>query len=248
MPSEKSFLYRKRSDKFLFFLSALVLKWETKKSKGELEMDVRTMRNHVLGMKVVKSLESRNMEAYFVETKEEAVKKALELMPKGSSISWGGTMSVTEVGLMDAIRKGEYLLYDRDQAETSEEREDMMRRAFFADFYLGSTNALSEDGVLVNIDGNANRVAAYAYGPKHVLLIVGMNKVVKTAEDAVQRARQEAAPINAQRFQKETPCVERGTCFDCKKPGCICSQILVTRFSQTPKRIKVILVNESLGF
>ena len=211
-------------------------------------MDVRTMRNHVLGMKVVKSLESRNMEAYFVETKEEAVKKALELMPKGSSISWGGTMSVTEVGLMDAIRKGEYLLYDRDQAETSEEREDMMRRAFFADFYLGSTNALSEDGVLVNIDGNANRVAAYAYGPKHVLLIVGMNTVVKTAEDAVQRARQEAAPINAQRFQKETPCVERGTCFDCKKPGCICSQILVTRFSQTPKRIKVILVNESLGF
>lgn len=211
-------------------------------------MDVRTMRNHVLGMKVVKSLESRNMEAYFVETKEEAVKKALELMPKGSSISWGGTMSVTEVGLMDAIRKGEYLLYDRDQAETSEEREDMMRRAFFADFYLGSTNALSEDGVLVNIDGNANRVAAYAYGPKHVLLIVGMNKVVKTAEDAMQRARNEAAPINAQRFQKETPCVERGTCFDCKKTGCICSQILVTRFSQTPKRIKVILVNESLGF
>ena len=211
-------------------------------------MDVRTMRNHVLGMKVVKSLESRNMEAYFVETKEEAVKKALELMPKGSSISWGGTMSVTEVGLMDAIRKGEYLLYDRDQAETSEEREDMMRRAFFADFYLGSTNALSEDGVLVNIDGNANRVAAYAYGPKHVLLIVGMNKVVKTAEDAVQRARQEAAPINAQRFQKETPCVSGGTCFDCKKQGCICSQILITRYSQIPGRIKVILVNESLGF
>lgn len=211
-------------------------------------MDVRTMRNHVLGMKVVKSLESRNMEAYFVETKEEAVKKALELMPQGSSISWGGTMSVTEVGLMEAIRQGEYVLYDRDQAETPEEREEMMRRAFFADFYLGSTNAMSEDGVLVNIDGNANRVAAYAYGPKNVLLIVGMNKVVKTAEDAVQRARNEAAPINAQRFQKETPCVSGGTCFDCKKQGCICSQILITRYSQIPGRIKVILVNESLGF
>ena len=92
-------------------------------------MDVRTMRNHVLGMKVVKSLESRNMEAYFVETKEEAVKKALELMPQGSSISWGGTMSVTEVGLMEAIQQGEYVLYDRDQAETPEEREDMMRKA-----------------------------------------------------------------------------------------------------------------------
>ena len=97
-------------------------------------MDVRTMRNHVLGMKVVKSLESRNMEAYFVETKEEAVKKALELMPQGSSISWGGTMSVTEVGLMEAIRQGEYVLYDRDQAETPEEREEMMRRAFLLIF------------------------------------------------------------------------------------------------------------------
>ena len=160
----------------------------------------------------------------------------------------GGTMSVAEAGLMDAIRNGDYTLYDRDQAETAKEREEMMHQAFFADFFLGSTNAVSEDGVLVNIDGVANRVAAYAYGPKNVLLIVGMNKVVKTQEDALHRARNEAAPINAQRFQKETPCVSGGTCFDCKKQGCICSQILITRYSQIPGRIKVILVNESLGF
>ena len=211
-------------------------------------MDVRSMRNAVLGERVVNALKSRNMDAYYVETKEEAVKKALELMPGGSTISWGGTMSITEVGLMDAIRSGDYILYDRDQTATPEEREAMMNKAFFADFFLGSTNALSEDGVLVNIDGVANRVAAYAYGPKHVLLIVGMNKVVKTQEDAIHRARNEAAPINAQRFQKDTPCVSNGTCFDCKKPGCICSQMLITRYSQIPKRIQVILVNESLGF
>ena len=155
---------------------------------------------------------------------------------------------MAEAGLMDAIRNGDYMLYDRDQAETAKEREEMMHQAFFADFFLGSTNAVSEDGVLVNIDGVANRVAAYAYGPKNVLLIVGMNKVVKTQEDALHRARNEAAPINAQRFQKETPCVSGGTCFDCKKQGCICSQILITRYSQIPGRIKVILVNESLGF
>ena len=131
-------------------------------------MDVRSMRNAVLGARVVNALKSRNMDAYYVETKEEAVAKALELMPKGSTISWGGTMSVAEAGLMDAIRNGDYTLYDRDQAETAKEREEMMHQAFFADFFLGSTNAVSEDGVLVNIDGVANRVAAYAYGPKNV--------------------------------------------------------------------------------
>lgn len=211
-------------------------------------MDVRSMRNAVLGARVVNALKSRNMDAYYVETKEEAVAKALELMPKGSTISWGGTMSVAEAGLMDAIRNGDYMLYDRDQAETAKEREEMMHQAFFADFFLGSTNAVSEDGVLVNIDGVANRVAAYAYGPKNVLLIVGMNKVVKTQEDALHRARNEAAPINAQRFGLDTPCCKTGSCFDCKNPDTICCQFLVTRYSKHPNRIKVILVNEDLGF
>lgn len=211
-------------------------------------MDVRKMRNNVLGERVVRALEGRNMEAWFVQTKEEALQKALELMPAGSSVSWGGTMSATQIGLIDAVKNGDYEVYDRDEAGSPQEREEFMRKAFFADFYLGSVNAMSESGVFINIDGLANRVAAYAYGPKSVLLVVGMNKVVKTEEEAVLRARNEAAPINAQRFQKDTPCVQNGTCFDCRKPGCICSQMLVTRFSQIPRRIKVILVNEDLGF
>ena len=211
-------------------------------------MNVREMRNEVLGNRVVKALESRNMEAYYVKTKEAALAKALELIPEGSSISWGGTMSAQEIGLTDALHKGNYDVYDREQVETREEKEKITHQALNCDFFIGSTNALSEDGVLVNVDGNANRVAAFAYGPKNVLLIVGMNKVVKTEADAMSRARNEAAPINAQRFGVDTPCVKNGSCFNCKSPQCICCQILITRFSKVPKRTKIILVDENLGF
>ena len=188
------------------------------------------------------------MEAYYVKTKEEALAKALELIPEGSSISWGGTMSAQEIGLTDTLHKGNYDVYDREQVETREEKEKIAHQALNCDFFIGSTNALSEDGVLVNVDGNANRVAAFAYGPKNVLLIVGMNKVVKTEADAMSRARNEAAPINAQRFGVDTPCVKNGSCFNCKSPQCICCQILITRFSKVPKRTKIILVDENLGF
>ena len=211
-------------------------------------MNVREMRNEVLGNRVVKALESRNMEAYYVKTKDAALAKALELIPEGSSISWGGTMSAQEIGLTDALHKGNYDVYDREQVETREEKEKIAHQALNCDFFIGSTNALSEDGVLVNVDGNANRVAAFAYGPKNVLLIVGMNKVVKTEADAMSRARNEAAPINAQRFGVNTPCVKNGSCFNCKSPQCICCQILITRFSKVPKRTKIILVDENLGF
>ena len=211
-------------------------------------MDVRQMRNAVLGEQVVKALESRNMEAYYVETKEEAVKKALELIPEGSTISMGGAASVKECGLYDAVSEGNYQFYDRDKVETPEEKEEIALKAFSADFYLGSVNAMSTDGVFINIDGNANRVAAYAYGPKHVLLIVGMNKIVKTEADALSRARNEAAPVNAQRFGIETPCAKNGSCFDCKSPQCICCQILTTRFSRIKGRFQIILVDEVLGF
>ncbi len=211
-------------------------------------MDVRKMRNEVLANRVVKNLESRNMEAYFVKTKEEALKKALELIPEGSSISWGGTASAKEIGLLDAVHEGNYEVYDREEAQTPELKNEIAHKALDCDFFIGSTNALAENGVMVNIDGNANRVAAFAFGPKNVLLIVGMNKVVKSEEDAMSRARNEAAPINAQRFGLDTPCSKNGMCYDCKSPDCICCQILITRYSRAAKRIKVILVDENLGF
>lgn len=211
-------------------------------------MDVRKMRNEVLANRVVKNLESRNMEAYFVKTKEEALKKALELIPEGSSISWGGTASAKEIGLLDAVHEGNYEVYDREEAQTPELKNEIAHKALDCDFFIGSTNALAENGVMVNIDGNANRVAAFAFEPKNVLLIVGMNKVVKSEEDAMSRARNEAAPINAQRFGLDTPCSKNGMCYDCKSPDCICCQILITRYSRAAKRIKVILVDENLGF
>ena len=211
-------------------------------------MDVRKMRNEVLANRVVKNLESRNMEAYFVKTKEEALKKALELIAEGSSISWGGTASAKEIGLLDAVHEGNYEVYDREEAQTPELKNEIAHKALDCDFFIGSTNALAENGVMVNIDGNANRVAAFAFGPKNVLLIVGMNKVVKSEEDAMSRARNEAAPINAQRFGLDTPCSKNGMCYDCKSPDCICCQILITRYSRAAKRIKVILVDENLGF
>jgi hypothetical protein len=211
-------------------------------------MDVREKRNDALGKRVVKALESRNMEAYYVKTKEEALCKALELIPKGSTINMGGSASVHAIGLTDAISGEEYTFDDRDKAGSPEEKQEISLKAFTCDYYLGSVNAMSEDGILINIDGNANRIAAYSFGPKNVLLIVGMNKVVKTEQDAMSRARNEAAPVNAQRFGIDTPCVKNGSCFNCKSEQCICCQILVTRFSRIPKRIKVILVGEDLGF
>ena len=196
---------------------------------------------------MIKALESRNMEAYYAENKEEALAKALELMPEGSSVAWGGSMSIKEIGLTQAVHDGNYVVYDRDQATTPEEKTEITKKAFFSDYFLASTNAISEDGILVNIDGISNRVAAIAFGPKNVIMIVGMNKVVRSEEDAMARAKHIAAPINAQRFGK-TPCTVTGKCSECKSPGCICCQTMITRFSLAPKRIKVILVNEELGF
>lgn len=205
----------------------------------------REKRNNLLAEKVIKGLESRNMSGYYVQTKEEAVKKALELIEEGSSITMGGSMSVLEIGLVDAIKNGNYNFCDRQAAADKRSAELF---AYSADVFLGSVNAITEDGVLVNIDGNANRVSAYAYGPKKLVLIVGMNKVTKDADHAMKRARNEAATINAQRFGLDTPCTKTGSCFDCKSMDTICCQFLITRFERHKDRVHVILVNESLGF
>lgn len=188
------------------------------------------------------------MEGFYAETKEAALKKALELIPEGASVAWGGSMSIQEIGLKEAVCRGNYREYNREDARTPEEKRAVELATYDCDYFLTSANAVSEDGVLVNIDGNANRVSAIAYGPRNVLMIVGMNKVVKDIDAAVSRARNEAAPINAQRFGLDTPCSKTGACFDCKMPDTICCQFLITRYSKHKGRIKIILVNEDLGF
>ena len=202
-------------------------------------------RNEKLAQKVIKGLESRNMKGYYAASKEEALEMALQMIPEGSTVTMGGGMSVHEIGLADALKKGSYQFIDRDEYA---DRREASLLAYDADFYLASANAMTEDGVMVNIDGSSNRVSALAFGPKKVLLIVGMNKICDDVDGAMKRARNVAAPINAQRFGLDTPCSKTGACMNCKSPDTICCQFLITRFSREKDRVSVILVNDNLGF
>ncbi len=201
-------------------------------------------RNELLAQKVIKGLESRNMTGFYAESREAALAKALELIPEGSSVTMGGGMSVHEIGLVAALKEGRYNFIDREKMD----RRAAMLAAYDADFFLSSANAMTEDGIIVNIDGNANRVSAIAYGPKKVLMIVGMNKVCPDVDSAMKRARSVAAPANTQRFGINTPCAKTGACANCKSHDTICCQFLVTRYSRHDGRINVILVNDTLGF
>lgn len=199
------------------------------------------------GQILVKNLQSRHFEAYYCADKEQALEKALELIPEGASVGWGGAMSCEQIGLMQALKAGNYRAMDRSLAKTPEEREQMMKDMLFADVFLTGANGLSLDGQMVNIDGTGNRLAAICYGPKTILVVAGMNKVEDTLEAAITRARTVAAPMNKQRFANVTPCDVTGSCADCKSEGCICNQILVTRHCRPAGRIKFILVGEDLG-
>lgn len=200
-------------------------------------------RNAVLAEHVIKGLQSRNMSGYYAKNREEALKTALELIPKGSSISMGGCMSAQEIGLVSALKESDYHFIDRSKMELRE----ALLAAYDADIFLASANAMTDDGILVNIDGNSNRVSCIAQGPKKVIFIVSMNKICSDLDSAMKRARNIAAPANAQRFDIKTPCKLTGRCSDCKSPDTICCQFLITRYSRHTDRIHVILVNESLG-
>lgn len=201
-------------------------------------------RNERLAQMVIKGLQSRNMTGYYAEDKEAALKQALKLIEENSTISMGGCMSAHEIGLVQALQEGNYQYLDRSKMEP---REGLLA-AYDSDVFLSSANAMTSDGILVNIDGNSNRVSCIAQGPKKVIFIVGMNKVCADLDSAMKRARNVAAPTNAQRFDVKTPCKETGKCFDCKSPDTICCQFLITRYSRHTGRIHVILVNDNLGF
>ena len=199
------------------------------------------------GKALVKNLESRHFEAYYCATRAEALSKAMELIPEQASVGWGGAMSAEQIGLLDAVRCGNYVALDRDACSTPDEKAKIAKECMFADVFISGANAMSLDGQMVNIDGTGNRVAAIVYGPKIILVIVGMNKVMDSLDDALQRARTVAAPLNQQRFQLPNPCTVTGTCADCKSQTCICNQILLTRHCRPAGRIKFILVGEDLG-
>jgi len=210
-------------------------------------------RTQIIAPQVVEALNRRQFEAYYCETAVQAREKALCLIPPASTVSWGGSESVEEIGLLEAVKKGPYTVLDRDATETQQQRLDVMRRAFQCDYFLMGSNALSADGQLVNIDGGGNRVASLTFGPAHVIVIVGVNKICDNLDEAILRARHTAAPLNAQRVLTlagkgtPTPCTVTGICADCNSPECICNTIVITRRSGVPGRIKVLLVGEQLG-
>ena len=206
-------------------------------------------RNGKLAARLIKNLNRRNMEAFYCPTGEEAVRKVSELIADGSTVTWGGTATVRDLGIPDMLkRRGTLQILDRDTVETPEEKQAMYLKAFSADVYLTSANALSEDGVIVNIDGNGNRVAAISWGPRKVIFVVGLNKVAQTVEAALARARSVASPTNTQRFDIQTPCRIDGVCHNCNSPESICSYVHFLRNSRTPGRHVVVLVGENLGY
>lgn len=196
------------------------------------------------GEVLVNNLIKRHFDACYCDTASEALAQALRWIPEGASVGWGGAMSAQQIGLIDAVNNGPYRAIDRSRYD---DRDQAMRECLLADVFLCGANALSLDGEMVNIDGNGNRVAAIVYGPKQVIVIAGMNKVVDTLEDALTRARTVAAPINQQRFQLPNPCTETGACADCLNKTCICNQILITRHCRPVGRIKFVIVGEELG-
>ncbi len=205
------------------------------------------LRNEKLGAKVVKALEGRHFEAVYVNTKEEALEKALCYIPEKAVVSWGGTSTAREIGLLDALHERNYILIDRDAA-AQEDKNDVARQALLCDYYIMGSNAISEDGQLVNIDGNGNRLAALLFGPKQVIIVAGINKVVRDIEAAQVRAQTIAAPINRQRFPGNTPCIVTGSCGHCTTLDSICAQTVITRLCKPAGRIKVILIGENLGY
>lgn len=212
-------------------------------------MTPKETRNKQLGERLVKKLEQRHYEAYYCPTAQEAVEKALSIIEENSTITWGGSMTIRDAGLIKALYEaGKYNLLDRETLTDRAEIMEMYRQAFYADVYLTSANAMSEEGEIVNIDGNGNRVAAITFGPKKVIFMIGLNKVCGTLEAAITRARSTAAPINAARFDINTPCHTDGCCHDCHSPQCICNYIHVMRNSYPALRHTVILIGEEAGY
>lgn len=208
----------------------------------------RKMQYDKAGAKVAEALNKRYFEAYYCSDRAAALEKILELIPQDHVVSWGGAATVDELGVKEALRQRGQAVIDRDTAKDAQERQQMLKQALTCDTFLMGSNAISADGQLVNLDGNANRVAALCFGPESVLVIAGMNKVMGDLDSAIARARQVAAPANAQRFDIKTPCAVTGSCGDCTSPDCICCQMVITRVCRPAGRIKVILVGQDLGF
>lgn len=197
---------------------------------------------------LIPKLEMRNFEVYYCDTAKDAADKAISLIDKNGTVSWGGSRTLAETGIIDRVKSEGFSVIDRSLGTTPEESHEIMRQALLCDTFLTSTNAITSDGILVNIDGLGNRVAAMCFGPENVIVVAGMNKLCNTLEEAEDRAHNIAAVKNAERFGLTKTGCSLGACSDCLSDECMCSYIVKTRRSRVKGRIKIILVGESLGF
>ena len=213
----------------------------------EILKSVLKKRNDLAGPKIVEALKQRHFDAYYISDSIDVAKKVMELIPKNNTVSWGGSMTLDELSIKELLKNNGYTLLDRGMAKTPEERTKIMKQALTCGTFLMSSNAITESGELFNIDATGNRVGALCYGPENVIVIAGMNKIVKNLDEAYSRVRHYAAPVNAQRFGLNTPCSKTGECADCINQETICAQMVATRYCKPAGRIKVIIVGESLG-
>lgn len=198
--------------------------------------------------RTIKNLEKNNIEAYNVKNSKQLIELIDKLIPEGETVAVGGSMTLFETGIIDHIRSKNYNFLDRyKEGLSKEDIKDVFRKSFFADSYIVSTNALTENGELYNVDGNGNRVAAMLFGPDKVIVIAGINKIVKDVDEAIKRNKFVSAPINAKRLNKATPCTKVGYCMDCKSQDRICNEYTLIKRQGVKGRIKVIIVEEELG-
>ncbi len=195
------------------------------------------------------NLKRNNMAGYFVETKEELLQLIVSLIKNGERVGWGDSVTLEETGVFEFMRKGSFVLNDKHQSGlTREEKREIYLKNFDVDTFLTGTNAITLDGKLFNIDGNGTRVAPMLYGPRQVIVVAGINKLADTVEDAIQRTRQIAAPLDAVRLNKETPCTKLGRCIDCRHAQRICNDFVLIAGQFVKNRIKVIFINQEYGF
>ncbi len=197
---------------------------------------------------MIEKFNQRDMEGYYCDNAEEALLTAKRFLTPGCSLSWGGSQTLNEIGLFQELADSDYVIYDRDTAKTPEEKTAMYSKTVTADYFFMSSNAITLDGQLINIDGLGNRVACLIAGPKNVIIIAGMNKIVTDVQTGIERVRNMASPPNAVRLGSKTPCAQLGKCVNCLTQDCLCCEIVITRKSRIPGRIKVILVGEELGY
>ena len=197
---------------------------------------------------VIKNMEKRQISGLYCKNREEALEKIFSMIPEGSSIAWGGSSSIKQVGVLEKAKNGNYACIDRNDAKTKEELKEIYGKVCGCDYFFMSSNAITIDGELVNIDGTGNRLAFLCFGPEHVFVVAGMNKIVSNVQEGIDRTRNVAAPPNTVRLGRNTPCSVTGRCHDCQSDDCICANTVITRRSIPGGRITVFLVGEELGY